>query len=85
MHDNNDSSTSNNVDKDSNCLCDFSDSNESSSFLKGSSSIHVDSKVYFNGLNGRKFYYNSSQDKIGFIHIKTNDITFHLQFQIPSS
>ena len=44
MHDNNDSSASNNVDNDSNCLHDTSDSNESSSFLKGTST-HVDSKV----------------------------------------
>ena len=33
MHENNDSPTSNDVDNDSNCLCDSSDSNESSSFL----------------------------------------------------
>ena len=60
MHDNNDSSTSNDVDNDSNCLHHTSDSNESSSFLKDSSSAHEDSKVVFNGLNGHKFYYNSS-------------------------
>ena len=60
MHDNDDSSISNNVDNDSNCLRDTSDSNESFSFLKDSSSTHGDSKVYFNGLNGSKFYYNSS-------------------------
>ena len=34
MHDNNDSPTSNNVDNDSNCLRDSSDSNESFSFSK---------------------------------------------------
>ena len=51
MHDNSESPTSNYVDNDSNCLCDSSDSNESSSFLNGSST-HVDSKVFFNGLNG---------------------------------
>ena len=73
MHDNNDSPTSNDVDNDSNCLCDTSDSNESSSFLKGTST-HVDSKVFFHGLNGCKFYYNSSQDKIGFIPHNTDDI-----------
>jgi hypothetical protein len=67
MHDNNDSSTSKVVDNDSNSLCDTSDSNESSSFLRDSSSTHGDSKVFFYGLNGHKFYYNSSQDKIGFI------------------
>ena len=50
MHDNNDSSISNVVDSDINCLCDTSDSNESSSFLKGSST-HEDSKVFFNGLS----------------------------------
>ena len=66
MHDNNDSPTSNDVDNDSNCLRDSSDSNESSSFLNGSST-YEDSKVFFNGLNSHKFYYNSSQDKIGFI------------------
>ena len=67
MHDNNDSPTSNDVDNDSNCLRDSSDSNESSSFLNGTSSTYEDSKVFFNGLNSHKFYYNSSQDKIGFI------------------
>ena len=50
-NDNDDSPTSNDVDNDSNCLRDSSDSNESSSFLKGSSSTHTDSKVFFNGLN----------------------------------
>ena len=50
MHDNNDSPTSNDVDNDSNCLCDTSDSNESSSFLKGTS-FHEDSKIFFNGLS----------------------------------
>ena len=84
MHDNNDSPTSNDVDNDSNCLCDTSDSNESSSFLKGTST-HVDSKVFFHGLNGCKFYYNSSQDKIGFIPHNTDDIPVPPQFQIPSS
>ena len=63
MHDNNDSPASNDVDNDSNCLLDSSDSNESSSFLNGTST-HGDSKDFFNGLNGCKFYYNSSQDKI---------------------
>ena len=85
MNDNDDSPTSNVVDNDSNCLCDSSDSNESSSFLKGSSSTHVDSKIFFNGLNGHKFYYNSSQDKIGFIPHITDDIPVPPQFQIPSS
>ena len=59
MHDNNNSSTSNIVDNDSNCLRDSSDSNESFSFLNGTST-HGDSKVFFNGLNRRKFYYYSS-------------------------
>ena len=49
MHDNNDSPASNDVDNDSNCLHDTSDSYESSSFLKGIST-HDDSKVFFNGL-----------------------------------
>ena len=84
MHDNDDSSNSNDVDNDSNCLRDSSDSNESSSFLNGSST-HVDSKVFFNGLNGHKFYYNSSQDKIGFIPHNTDDIPVPPQFKIPSS
>ena len=84
MHDNDDSSISNDVDNDSNCLHDSSDSNESSSFLNGSST-HVDSKVFFNGLNGCKFYYNSSQDKIGFIPHNTDDIPVPPQLQIPSS
>jgi hypothetical protein len=84
MHDNNDSSNSKVVDNDSNCLRDSSDSNESSSFLKGTS-IYDDSKVFFNGLNGHKFYYNSSQDKIGFIPHNTDDISVPPQFQIPSS
>ena len=83
MHDINDNPISNNVDNDSNCLRDSSDSNESSSFLKGTSA-HGDSKV-FNGLNGHKFYYNSSQDKIGFIPHNTDDIPVPPQFQIPSS
>ena len=74
MHDNNDNSTSNNVDNHSNCLHDTSDSYESFSFLKGNST-HVDSKVFFNGLNGRKSYYNSSQDKIGFIPHSTDEMT----------
>ena len=59
MHDNNDSSISKVVDNDSNCLRDSSDSNESSSFFKGTST-HGDPKVFFNGLNGCKFYFNSS-------------------------
>jgi hypothetical protein len=84
MHDNNDSSNSNNVDNDSNCLCDTSESNESSSFLRDCST-HRDSKVFFNGLNRCKFYYNSSQDKIGFIPHNTDDIPVPPQFQIPSS
>ena len=49
MHDNDDSPTSNDVDNDSNCLHDTSDSNESSSILNGTST-HGDSKVFFNGL-----------------------------------
>ena len=85
MHDNDDSSTSNVVNNDSNCLRDSRDSNESSSFLKGTST-HGDSKVVFNGLNGHKFYYNSSQDKIGFIPHNTDEmIPVPPQFQIPSS
>ena len=82
---NNNSSTSNIVDNDSNCLHHTSDCNESSSFLKDRCSTHVDSKVFFNGLNGHKFYYNSSQDKIGFIPHNTDDISVPPQFQIPSS
>ena len=62
MHDNDNSSNSNIVDNDSNCLHDSSDSNESFSFLNGTNT-QGDSKVVFNGLNGCKFYYNSSQDK----------------------
>ena len=84
IHDNNKSSNSNIVNNDSNCLHHTSDSNESSSFLKGTST-HVDSKVFFNGLNGCKFYYNSSQDKIGFIPHNTDDIPVPPQFKIPSS
>ena len=84
IHDNNNSSTSNIVDNDSNCLRDSSDSNESSSFLKDTST-HVDSKVFFNGLNRHKIYYNSSQDKIGFIPNRTDGIPVPPQFQIPSS
>ena len=83
MHDNDDSPTSNIVDNDSNYLHHTSDSNESSSFLKDST--HVDSKVFFNGRNRHKFYYNSSQDKIGFIPHNTDDIPVPPQFQIPSS
>ena len=41
MHDNDDSPTSNNIDNDSNCLLDSSDSNESSSFLKEIGRAHV--------------------------------------------
>jgi hypothetical protein len=84
MHDNNDSSNSKVVDNDNNCLHDSSDSNESSSFLKGNST-HGDSKVFLNGLNGCKFYYNSFQDKIGFIPHNTDDIPVPPQFKIPSS
>ena len=84
MHDNDDSSNSNIVDNDSNCLHHTSDSNESSSFLNGTST-HGDSKVFFNGLNRHEFYYNSSQDKIGFIPHNTDDIPVPPQFQIPSS
>ena len=85
MHDNNDSSNSKVVDNDSNCLHDSSDSNESFSFLKDTST-HDDSKVFFNGLNGCKSYYNSSQDKIGFIPYNTDEmIPVPPQFQIPSS
>jgi hypothetical protein len=85
MHDNNDSSNSKVVDNDSHCLHDTSDSNESSSFLRDCSSTHGDSKVFFNGLNECKFYYNSYQDKIGFIPHNTDDIPVPPQFQIPSS
>ena len=85
MNDNNDSSISKFSDNDSNCLHDTSDSNESSSFLKDRSSTHEDSKVFFNALNGCKFYYNSSQFKIGFIPHNTDDIPVPPQFQIPSS
>ena len=85
MHDNDDSPTGNIVDNDSNCLRDSSDSNESSSFLKDRTSTHGDSKVFFNGLNGHKLYYKSSQDKIGFIPHNTDDIPVPPQFQIPSS
>jgi hypothetical protein len=85
MLDNNDSSNSKVVDNDSNCLRDSSDNNESSSFIKDSSSTHGDSKVFFNGLNGHKFYYNSSQDKFGFIPHNSHDIPVSPQFQILSS
>ena len=85
MHDNDDSPASNVVDNDSNCLHHNSDCNESSSFLKDSTSTHVDSKVFFNGLNGHKVYFNLSQDKIGFIPHNTDDIPVPPQFQIPSS
>ena len=84
IHDNNNSSNSNIVDNDSNCLHDSSDSNESSSFLNGTNT-HGDLKVFFNGLNGHKFYYNLSQDKIGFIPHNTDGIPVPPQFQIPSS
>ena len=50
IHDNHESSTSNIVDNDSNCLRDSSDSNVSSSFLNGSSK-NEDSKVFFHGLS----------------------------------
>ena len=80
IHENNDSSNSNVVDNDSNCWHDTSDNNESSSFLNGTSSTHGDSKVFFNGLNGHKFYYNSSQDKIGFIPHNIDDIPVPPQF-----
>ena len=50
MNGNNDSSISKFADNDSNCLCDSSDSNESFSFLKDTSSTYEDSKVFFNGL-----------------------------------
>ena len=73
MHDNIENSTSKFVDGDINCLHDTSDSNESSSFLKGSST-HEDSQVFLNGLNGHKLYYNSSQYKIGFIPHNTDGI-----------
>ena len=79
MHGNDDNSISNVVDSDSNCLHDTSDSNESFSFLNGTST-HGDSKVFFNGVNGHKFYYNSSQEKIGFIPNMTDDIPFPPQF-----
>ena len=84
MQDSIETLTSKVVDNGSNCLRDSSDSNESSSFLNGTST-HGDSKVFFNGLNGCTFYYNSSQDKIGFIPHNTDDIPFPPQFQIPSS
>ena len=84
IHDNDNSSNSNIVDNDRNCLRDSSDCNESFSFLKGTS-IHVDSKVFFNGLSGHRLYYNSSQDKIGFIPHNTDGIHVPPQFQIPSS
>ena len=84
MHNNDDSSNSKVVDNDSNCLHHTSDCNESSSFLKGTST-YDDPKVFFNGLNGHNFYYNSSQDKIGFIPHNTDDIPVPPQFQIPSS
>ena len=84
IHDNIDNSISKVADNDSKCLRDSSDCNESSSFLNGTST-HGDSKVFFNGLNGRKFYYNSSQDKIEFIPHNTDDIPVPPQFQIPSS
>ena len=84
MHDNNDSPTSNNDDNDSNTLHDTSDSIESSSFLKGTCT-YKDSKVFFNGLNRHRNYYNSSQDKIRFIPHNTDDIPVPPQFQIPSS
>ena len=84
IHDNNNSSNSNIVDNDSNYLHHNSDGNESSSILKGTST-YEDSKVFFNGLNGHKFYYNPSHDKIGFIPHKTDDIPVSPQFQIPSS
>jgi hypothetical protein len=45
MHDNDNNSICNVVDNDSNCLPDTSDSNESSSFLKGTST-HDDSNVF---------------------------------------
>ena len=51
IDDNNNSSNSNIVDNDSNYLHHTSDCNESSSFLKDSST-YEDSKVFFNGLNG---------------------------------
>ena len=85
MHDNNEISNSKVVDNDTNCLHDSSESNESSSFLKDSSSTHEDSNIFFDGLNGHKFYYKSSQDKIGFIPHNTDDIPVPPQFQIPSS
>ena len=43
------------------------------------------SKVFFNWLNGCKFYNNSYQDKIGFIPHKTDDIPVPPQLQISSS
>ena len=84
IHDNNNSSNSNIVDNDSNYLHHNSDCNESSSFLKASST-HEDSKVSFSWLNGHKFYYNSSQDKIEFIPHNTDDIPVPPQLKIPSS
>ena len=84
MHDNDDSPTSNIADNDSSCLHDTRDSNGSSSFLNGTST-HGDLKVFLNGLYRHKFYYNSSQDKIGFIPHNTDDIPVPPQFKIPSS
>ena len=87
MHDNDDSPTSNDVGNDSHCLCDtwYQWQQWVFLFLKDSSSTHVDSKVFFNRLSGHKFYYNSSQDKIGFIPQSTDDIPVPPQFQILSS
>ena len=50
IYDNDDNSNSNDVNNDTNCLCDTSDSNESFSFLKGTIT-YDDSKVFFNGLS----------------------------------
>ena len=86
MHDNDDSPTSNVVDNDSNCLHHSSDSHESFSFLKGTSSTHGDSNVFFNGLTGCKFYYNSSQDKIGLDRKSTRLNSSHPSIsRMPSS
>ena len=85
MHDKNDSPTSNVVDNDSNCLHDTSDSNESFSLLNDTIT-HGDSNAFFHRLDGHKFYYNSSQDKIGFIPHNIDEM-IHVppQFKIPSS
>ena len=46
--------------------------------------MKIQSLLQWTDLNRRRFYYNSSQDKIGFISHKTDDIPVPSQFQIPS-